>query len=179
MGPFSHHMSGPGDVQRQALTAAPLAASPQIQGGEPETAANKKRTIPFKEVECLAFSFKNLACIDNLRGLDNLTKLQIDNNQVTKIENLGHLVRRQLACVQEKGLQAGSLHHAVTRRVAPVRVGRVDPQPPAQTASIPARLIQSFTPQSLHPQSLAMCSGLSRATVPHGSAYPHTTLPPF
>jgi Leucine-rich repeat (LRR) protein len=64
----------------------------QIQGGDPDAAASKKRNMPFREVECLAFSFRSLAKIQNLRGLDNLTKLQLDNNQITKIENLGHLV---------------------------------------------------------------------------------------
>jgi Leucine-rich repeat (LRR) protein len=29
--------------------------------------------------------------IDNLRGLDSLTRLQLDNNSISKIENLGHL----------------------------------------------------------------------------------------
>lgn len=65
---------------------------PQIQGGDPDAAASKKRNMPFREVECLAFSFKSLAKVQNLRGLDNLSKLQLDNNQLTKIENLGHLV---------------------------------------------------------------------------------------
>lgn len=76
------------------VTTETLATHLQIQGGEPDTAANKKRTMPFRDVECLAFSFKNLACVDNLRGLDTLTKLQLDNNQITKIENLAHLVSR-------------------------------------------------------------------------------------
>ena len=32
--------------------------------------------------------------IDNLNGLHALTKLQLDNNNIAKIENIGHLVRR-------------------------------------------------------------------------------------
>ncbi|GLC37160.1 Dynein regulatory complex subunit 3 [Pleodorina starrii] len=79
------------EVEPNVITDALTRECIQIQGGEPDTAANKKRSMPFRDVECLAFSFKNLACIDNLRGLDNLTKLQLDNNQITKIENLAHL----------------------------------------------------------------------------------------
>ncbi|EFJ51609.1 hypothetical protein VOLCADRAFT_73327 [Volvox carteri f. nagariensis] len=79
------------EVEPNVITEVLTRECIQIQGGEPDTAANKKRSMPFRDVECLAFSFKNLACIDNLRGLDNLTKLQLDNNQIKKIENLAHL----------------------------------------------------------------------------------------
>jgi hypothetical protein len=44
-------------------------------------------------VECLAFSFKNIARIQNLGGFDRLCKLQLDNNGITTIENISHLVR--------------------------------------------------------------------------------------
>jgi len=50
--------------------------------------------LNFREVEELAFSFRNLVVIDNLQGLERLTKLQLDNNRITRIENLSHLVRR-------------------------------------------------------------------------------------
>ena len=65
----------------------------QILGGDPDNAEDKKRTIQLREVECLAYSFKSIAKIDNLNGLDSLVKLQLDNNQIAKIENIGHLVR--------------------------------------------------------------------------------------
>jgi hypothetical protein len=42
-------------------------------------------------VQCIMFSYKHLARIDNLFGVDNVTKLHLDNNNITKIENLGHL----------------------------------------------------------------------------------------
>jgi len=48
--------------------------------------------ISFSQVECVQCSFKKLARITNLWGLDNLVKLQLDNNVITKIENLSHLV---------------------------------------------------------------------------------------
>lgn len=43
-------------------------------------------------MECLAFSFKNIARIQNLGGFDKLCKLQLDNNGITTIENISHLV---------------------------------------------------------------------------------------
>jgi hypothetical protein len=55
-------------------------------------AEDKKRELAFEQVEAAAFSFKNLSKISNLWGLDKLVKLQLDNNRIGKIENLGHLV---------------------------------------------------------------------------------------
>ncbi|CAD7704688.1 unnamed protein product [Ostreobium quekettii] len=65
----------------------------QIAGRDPESVEEKKRTIPFAEVEDVSFSFRSLAVISNLQGLVNLVKLQLDNNMLEKIENLGHLTR--------------------------------------------------------------------------------------
>mmetsp|Transcript_19123 Transcript_19123/g.32856 ORF Transcript_19123/g.32856 Transcript_19123/m.32856 type:complete len:526 (+) Transcript_19123:171-1748(+) len=64
----------------------------QIPGSDPDTLEEKRKSIAFREVECLAFSFKSISKIDSLKGLDNLTKLQLDNNQLTTITNLAHLV---------------------------------------------------------------------------------------
>jgi hypothetical protein len=94
----------------------------QVQGGEPDTAASKKLTMPFRDVECLAFSFKSLACISNLRGLDSLTKLQLDNNHITTIENLGHLVRLHRGCMAGM-LPALPQPHAVDVRCGSVGQG--------------------------------------------------------
>lgn len=59
-----------------------------------------KQQLEFYEVECLVFSFRQISQIDNLVGFSVLTKLQLDNNNITKIENLGHLVTLQwLVCV--------------------------------------------------------------------------------
>ena len=41
------------------------------------------------------FSFKHIVRIDNLHGLEKLVKLQLDNNMITKIENLDHLIHLQ------------------------------------------------------------------------------------
>lgn len=65
----------------------------QVTGADIDVIEDKKQSIPFKEVESLAFSFKNLARIDSLQGLDKLVKLQLDNNHIPKIENIKHLVR--------------------------------------------------------------------------------------
>jgi hypothetical protein len=39
----------------------------------------------------ITISHAGIKRIDNLRGLDSLTRLQLDNNSISKIENLGHL----------------------------------------------------------------------------------------
>jgi hypothetical protein len=58
----------------------------------PELAEDKKRELAFEQVEVAAFSFRGLSSISNLWGLDKLVKLQLDNNRIQRIENLGHLV---------------------------------------------------------------------------------------
>jgi hypothetical protein len=72
----------------------------QVSGPDADIAEEKKRTIPYREVECLVFSFKNLACIANLKGFNSLTKLQLDNNHLNKIENISHLVCSVLAAIR-------------------------------------------------------------------------------
>jgi len=65
---------------------------PQILGGDTDAVAQKKKTIPFSEIKSLVFSFRCIAKIDSLQGLNSLTKLQLDNNQITQINNIAHLV---------------------------------------------------------------------------------------
>lgn len=89
----------------------------QILGGDPDNAEDKKRTIPLREVECLAYSFKSIAKIDNLNGLDSLVKLQLDNNQIAKIENIGHLVCSEAIWHPVRSRGAGSLHLMRSRGV--------------------------------------------------------------
>ena len=43
----------------------------------------------------LSLSYKNIIEIDNLRGMEKLTKLQLDNNIICSIQNIGHLVNLQ------------------------------------------------------------------------------------
>lgn len=52
----------------------------------------QQQAMSYKDIEHLAFGFKHIVQIDHLEGLFNLKKLQLDNNCLTKIENLGHLV---------------------------------------------------------------------------------------
>jgi hypothetical protein len=72
----------------------------------PELAEDKKRELPLGQVDTAAFSFKNLAKISNLWGLEKLVKLQLDNNRIEKIQNLGHLVSR----LARPGLQCASVN---------------------------------------------------------------------
>lgn len=51
----------------------------------------KTDQIEFHEIEHLEFSFKNIYKISNLEGFDKLTDLQLDNNHISKIQNLNHL----------------------------------------------------------------------------------------
>lgn len=44
------------------------------------------------EATTLNISFKSVTRIDNLVTVDNLRVLRLDNNAISKIENLGHLV---------------------------------------------------------------------------------------
>mmetsp|Transcript_9653 Transcript_9653/g.15802 ORF Transcript_9653/g.15802 Transcript_9653/m.15802 type:complete len:558 (+) Transcript_9653:161-1834(+) len=57
----------------------------------PGTKDSKKANIEYHEVKVLLFSFKNILKIDNLAGLDSLTKLQLDNNIIERTENLSGL----------------------------------------------------------------------------------------
>jgi len=81
------------EVEPNVITEGMTRECIQIVGGDPDNVDDKKRTIALRDVECLAYSFRSLARIDNLNGLDGLTKLQLDNNQITKIDHIGHLVR--------------------------------------------------------------------------------------
>ena len=88
-----------------------------VQSGEVET---KKEATAFREVRTLSrctrthrqrlayvraqvkvllLSYMNILKIDNLVGFDKLVKLQLDNNIIEKIENLGHLkCARRMLC---------------------------------------------------------------------------------
>ena len=52
----------------------------------------QQQTVDYKDIQHLAFGFRHIVEIDHLAGLVNLKKLQLDNNCLTKIENLDHLV---------------------------------------------------------------------------------------
>ncbi|EFJ04659.1 hypothetical protein SELMODRAFT_432205 [Selaginella moellendorffii] len=52
--------------------------------------------MPLSTVTCLIFSFKCQRSINWLHGLGSLTKLYLDNNDISKIENLSHLATLKL-----------------------------------------------------------------------------------
>lgn len=64
----------------------------QLPKGDPEQVAEKKKIMKFRDVEFLAFSYRELVKIENLTGFDSLTKLKLDCNRITTIEGLSHLV---------------------------------------------------------------------------------------
>ncbi|CAG9466392.1 unnamed protein product [Pedinophyceae sp. YPF-701] len=63
----------------------------QVEGSD-EKRDEKRQAIAFADVTNLMLSFQNVLKVENLRGLEALTKLQLDNNVIEKIEGLGHLV---------------------------------------------------------------------------------------
>ncbi|EFJ17448.1 hypothetical protein SELMODRAFT_421104 [Selaginella moellendorffii] len=67
-----------------------------VEGGSPEKLEERKRTMPLSTVTCLIFSFKCQRSINWLHGLGSLTKLYLDNNDISKIENLSHLATLKL-----------------------------------------------------------------------------------
>lgn len=71
------------------------AAPRQVTGCDADLAEERRKQVVFKEVEALAFSFRNLARICSLGGLDRLTRLRLDNNRLTRIEGVAHLVGRR------------------------------------------------------------------------------------
>ena len=52
----------------------------------------EKEKEPIWNLEHLALSYKNVWIIDNLKGMEKLQKLQLDNNIIQVIQNLDHLV---------------------------------------------------------------------------------------
>ena len=51
-----------------------------------------KDHIPLWDMSHLSLSYQNIMDISNLMGMENLRKLQLDNNIIYKIQNLEHLV---------------------------------------------------------------------------------------
>lgn len=66
----------------------------QVTGCDADVAEEKRKQLPFNEVEALALSFRRLARITSLHGFDKLTRLRLDNNRIARIEGIGHLVGR-------------------------------------------------------------------------------------
>eukprot|EP00891_Asterochloris_glomerata_P004982 jgi/Astpho2/4982/e_gw1.00070.8.1_t len=79
-------------AQESVITEAIIRDCIQVTNAQAATAADKRMAMSYKSIEHLAFSFCNIRVIENLAGLVTLTKLQLDNNCITRIQNLDHLV---------------------------------------------------------------------------------------
>jgi hypothetical protein len=83
-----------------ARAAGPLISQPppgpaQVGGGGHGKGGHdeqKRLSCPHEKMGHLRLSFQSLARIQNLRGLEGLVKLQLDNNRIERMENLSHLV---------------------------------------------------------------------------------------
>ncbi|KAL7979382.1 hypothetical protein Chor_015406 [Crotalus horridus] len=78
----------PNVINEEMLQKAVEEQGPQDDAGQ----LAKKEGINFKEVKALQLDFRNILKIDNLWEFINLTKLQLDNNIIEKIEALDSLV---------------------------------------------------------------------------------------
>ena len=61
--------------------------------GDAEGAEERRAELRNGRVSELRLSFRNLVHVDNLQGLISLRTLHLDNNALTRLENLDHLVR--------------------------------------------------------------------------------------
>ena len=65
---------------------------PQIRGLTEESIAAKRAATELRDALAVSYSFKNICKIEYLCAFEKLTKLQLDNNFIAKIQNLDHLV---------------------------------------------------------------------------------------
>ncbi|BBM97149.1 dynein regulatory complex subunit 3 [Marchantia polymorpha subsp. ruderalis] len=78
-------------MEGKAITTEIIRGAIKVEGLVPEVCEDRKKTIPLKLVTCLEFSFKCIKEINYLIGFECLTRLLLDNNQLSKIQNLSHL----------------------------------------------------------------------------------------
>jgi U2 small nuclear ribonucleoprotein A' len=78
-----------GDRAGAAAAAAAGGSSGAASGGAAAAAAAQQ--IPLHLVECFMCSYRNIGRIANLVGVDSLTKLCLDNNRISTMENLSEL----------------------------------------------------------------------------------------
>ncbi|XP_024542302.1 dynein regulatory complex subunit 3 [Selaginella moellendorffii] len=78
-------MSSNTGSSRDFLKKRILAGHKMVEGGSPEKLEERKRTMPLSQ-----------RSINWLHGLGSLTKLYLDNNDISKIENLSHLATLKL-----------------------------------------------------------------------------------
>ncbi|KAJ9443616.1 Dynein regulatory complex subunit 3 [Diplonema papillatum] len=76
---------------KRCIYIPPSGAEDDKKSRDRDPGKTQKQRVEFHEVGCLIFSFTGISKIDNLAGFNVLTKLQLDNNNIRKIENLDHL----------------------------------------------------------------------------------------
>ena len=66
-----------------------------------------RRKMRYNEVACLSLSFRQLVKISNLQPFVNVQQLQLDNNDIKRIENLDHMVLpRPQSCLHVSAFHA-------------------------------------------------------------------------
>lgn len=63
----------------------------------------------FAKVEVVSLTDQNIIEIDNLDLFDNITELDLQHNKITKIENLGHLMKLHHLDLSGNAIDAGGL----------------------------------------------------------------------
>ena len=100
-------------VSCMQLGALKQSEATQVEG-DAEGADERRAELRFGLVSGLRLSFRDLVHVDNLQGLTNLRTLQLDNNALTRLENLDHLVRRACGkpgCLWNTACQAAAAAH--------------------------------------------------------------------
>ncbi|CAM6115593.1 unnamed protein product [Calypogeia fissa] len=78
-------------MEGRAITTEIIRNAIKVEGLVQEAAELRKKDIPLKEVTCMELSFQSIKEVDYLKGFGCLTKLLLDNNHLSKINNIGHL----------------------------------------------------------------------------------------
>ena len=59
-----------------------------------------RKKLDLRQIYSLVISFRSIACVSNLQGLTALTTLKLDNNLLTEMGCLEHMVRLLLPVQQ-------------------------------------------------------------------------------
>jgi len=86
-----HHSNQDSESVRPTVINSELIAE-YFQEYNRENKIFNKDDTPLWDFTHLALSYKNIIDIGNLKGMEKLRKLQLDNNIIYKIQNLDHLV---------------------------------------------------------------------------------------
>ena len=92
------------------------------------------REVALRDAGSLALSFRNVLKIDNLVGFERLVKLELDNNIIERIENIGHLTSLETLDLSFNNISRISGLEADARTSGP----RPPSLPPSRTPQPPA-----------------------------------------